>query len=234
MDQKTKILVCEDDENLGMLLKEYLRIKNYEVDLFPDGELGYKAFIKEKYDLCVLDVMMPKRDGFTLAQDIRALNNNVPIIFLSAKSLKEDVLEGFRSGADDYMTKPFNMEELIFRIEAILKRTNSQKDKSQTSFKFGKFSFDAKCKELVFEEEKMRLTTKETDLLMLLAQNGNNILERNYALKTIWIDDNYFNARSMDVYITKLRKKLQKDPTVQILNVHGKGYKLIYPELEQD
>lgn len=234
MDQKTKILVCEDDENLGMLLKEYLRIKNYEVDLFPDGELGYKAFIKEKYDLCVLDVMMPKRDGFTLAQDIRVLNNNVPIIFLSAKSLKEDVLEGFRSGADDYMTKPFNMEELIFRIEAILKRTNSQKDKSQTSFKFGKFSFDAKCKELVFEEEKMRLTTKETDLLMLLAQNGNNILERNYALKTIWIDDNYFNARSMDVYITKLRKKLQKDPTVQILNVHGKGYKLIYPELEQD
>jgi DNA-binding response OmpR family regulator len=158
----------------------------------------------------------------------------VPIIFLSAKSLKEDVLEGFRSGADDYMTKPFNMEELIFRIEAILKRTNSQKERAQTSFEFGKFTFDAKCKELVFEDEIMHLTTKETDLLMLLARNGNNVLERNYALKTIWIDDNYFNARSMDVYITKLRKKLQKDPTVQILNVHGKGYKLIYPEKEQD
>ena len=234
MNQKTKILVCEDDENLGMLLKEYLQIKNYDVDLFPDGELGYKAFLREKYDLCVLDVMMPKRDGFTLAQDIRTLNNGIPIIFLSAKSLKEDVLEGFRSGADDYMTKPFNMEELIFRIEAILKRTNGQKEKSQTLFTFGKFSFDAKCKELVFEEEKMSLTTKETELLMLLARNGNNILERNYALKTIWIDDNYFNARSMDVYINKLRKKLQKDPTVQILNVHGKGYKLIYPEVEQE
>ena len=234
MEQKTKILVCEDDENLGMLLREYLRIKNYDVDLFPDGELGFKAFSREKYDLCILDVMMPKKDGFTLAQDIRALNNSVPIIFLSAKSLKEDVLEGFRSGADDYMTKPFNMEELIFRIEAILKRTNSQKERAQTSFEFGKFTFDAKCKELVFEDEIMHLTTKETDLLMLLARNGTNVLERNYALKTIWIDDNYFNARSMDVYITKLRKKLQKDPTVQILNVHGKGYKLIYPEKEQD
>ena len=234
MEQKTKILLCEDDENLGMLLKEYLQVKNYDADLFPDGELGYKAFVKGKYDLCIFDVMMPKKDGFSLAQDIRVVDKKVPIIFLSAKTLKEDILEGFKIGADDYITKPFSMEELIFRIEAILRRINSAKEKNQTFFKLGEFTFDAQKKVLKIGDKETRLTTKENELLHLLAQNGNNILERNYTLKTIWVDDNYFNARSMDVYITKLRKLLKDDPNVGILNVHGKGYKLIFPEVAEE
>lgn len=234
MEQKTKILLCEDDESLGMLLKEYLQVKNYDADLLPDGELGYKAFIKGKYDLCIFDVMMPKKDGFSLAQDIRLIDKKTPIIFLSAKNLKEDILEGFKIGADDYITKPFSMEELIFRIEAILRRTNCAKERNQTLFQLGKFTFDAQRKSLKFaDNEPRRLTTKETELLLLLAQNGNSILERNYTLKTIWVDDNYFNARSMDVYITKLRKILKDDPDVSILNIHGKGYKLVFPVSEE-
>ncbi len=230
MENKTRILLCEDDESLGMLLKEYLQVKNYDAELYPDGELGYKAFTQSKYDLCILDVMMPKKDGFSLAQDIRLIDQKVPIIFLSAKTLKEDILSGFKIGADDYMTKPFSMEELIFRIEAILRRINSMKEKNQTLFHLGQFIFDSQRKMLKIGDKETRLTTKENELLYLLAQNGNNILERNYTLKTIWVDDNYFNARSMDVYITKLRKLLKDDPNVGILNVHGKGYKLIYPE----
>ncbi len=230
MENKTRILLCEDDESLGMLLKEYLQVKNYDAELYPDGELGFKAFAQGKYDLCILDVMMPKKDGFSLAQDIRLIDQKVPIIFLTAKTLKEDILSGFKIGADDYMTKPFSMEELIFRIEAILRRINSMKEKNQTLFQLGKFTFDAQRKTLKIDDKETRLTTKENELLFLLAQNGNNILERNYTLKTIWVDDNYFNARSMDVYITKLRKLLKEDPNVGILNVHGKGYKLIYPE----
>ena len=234
MEQKTRILLCEDDESLGMLLKEYLQVKNYEADLFPDGELGYKAFIKGTYDLCIFDVMMPKKDGFSLAQDIRLVNKKIPIIFLSAKTLKEDILEGFKIGADDYITKPFSMEELIFRIEAILRRINCSKDKNQTTFKLVLFTFDTQKKILTIGDKETRLTTKESELLHLLAQNGNSILERNYTLKTIWVDDNYFNARSMDVYITKLRKLLKDDPNVGILNVHGKGYKLIFPEVSEE
>lgn len=230
MENKTRILLCEDDESLGMLLKEYLQVKNYDAELYPDGELGFKAFAQGKYDLCILDVMMPKKDGFSLAQDIRLIDQKVPIIFLSAKTLKEDILSGFKVGADDYMTKPFSMEELIFRIEAILRRINSMKEKNQTLFHLGQFTFDSQRKMLKIGDKETRLTTKENELLFLLAQNGNNILERNYTLKTIWVDDNYFNARSMDVYITKLRKLLKDDPNVGILNVHGKGYKLIYPE----
>ncbi|MBR5469732.1 MAG: response regulator transcription factor [Paludibacteraceae bacterium] len=234
MEQKTRILLCEDDESLGMLLKEYLQVKNYEADLFPDGELGYKAFIKGTYDLCIFDVMMPKKDGFSLAQDIRLVNKKIPIIFLSAKTLKEDILEGFKIGADDYITKPFSMEELIFRIEAILRRMNCSKERNQTTFKLGLFTFDTQKKILTIGDKETRLTTKESELLHLLAQNGNSILERNYTLKTIWVDDNYFNARSMDVYITKLRKLLKEDPNVGILNVHGKGYKLIFPEVSEE
>lgn len=229
MEEKVKILLCEDDENLGMLLREYLQAKGLQTDLLPDGEAGYKAFMKNKYDLCVLDVMMPKKDGFSLAQDIRVLNSEVPIIFLTAKSLKEDILEGFKLGADDYITKPFSMEELLFRIEAILRRINGKKGKESTVYKIGKFSFDSQKQQLVIGEKSTKLTTKESELLTLLAAHSNDILERNYALKTIWIDDNYFNARSMDVYITKLRKHLKDDPEVEIINIHGKGYKLILP-----
>lgn len=228
MEQKTKLLLAEDDENLGLLLKEYLIAKGYEANLFPDGEAAYKGFVKEHYDICVLDIMMPKKDGFTLAKDIRIINSDIPIIFLTAKNLKEDVLEGFKMGADDYITKPFSMEELILRIEAILRRTSQEsQSNAQQVFTLGKFTFDTRKQILSDGDETVKLTTKESDLLKLLCQNANKVLERNYALKSIWIDDNYFNARSMDVYITKLRKHLKDEPSVEIINVHGKGYKLI-------
>ena len=228
MEQKTKLLLAEDDENLGLLLKEYLVAKGYDADLYPDGEAAYKGFMKEHYDICILDVMMPKKDGFTLAKDIRIVNAEIPVIFLTAKNMKEDVLEGFKLGADDYITKPFSMEELIMRIEAILRRTTLEgQSSSQQIFTLGKFTFDTRKQTLSEGDEAVKLTTKESELLKLLCQNANKVLERNYALKSIWIDDNYFNARSMDVYITKLRKHLKDEPSVEIINVHGKGYKLI-------
>lgn len=233
-DEKVKILLCEDDENLGMLLREYLQTKGYDVDLQPDGEAGYKAFTRNKFDLCVLDVMMPKKDGFALAADIRAMNADVPIIFLTAKSMKEDILQGFKLGADDYLSKPFSMEELLYRIESILRRVRGKRAKDVVSYQIGKYVFDAQKQTLDLHGEVKKLTTKESELLNLLAANANNILERNYALKTIWVDDNYFNARSMDVYITKLRKLLKDDNNVAIINIHGKGYKLIQPQIKED
>jgi two-component system, OmpR family, response regulator len=228
MEQKVKLLLAEDDENLGLLLKEYLIAKGYDATLFPDGDAAYKGFMNARYDICILDIMMPKKDGFTLAREIRVVNMDIPIIFLTAKNLKEDVFEGFKLGADDYLTKPFSMEELIFRIEAILRRTSQDAQaNNQMIFKLGKFSFDTRKQTLSEGNEMVKLTTKESDLLKLLCQNANKVLERNYALKSIWIDDNYFNARSMDVYITKLRKHLKDEPSIEIINVHGKGYKLI-------
>jgi two-component system, OmpR family, response regulator len=229
-ETKTRILLVEDDKNLGTLLKEYLVAKGYETTLAYDGEQGYKAFMKNPYDICILDVMMPVKDGFSLAQDIRSINSKIPIIFLTAKSMKEDVIEGFRLGGDDYITKPFSMEELLFRIEAILRRTNvNYKISSDAIFKIGIFNFDFNKQTLTNSStnSSIKLTTKESDLLRLLCNNANNVLDRNFALKTIWIDDNYFNARSMDVYITKLRKHLKEDPTIEIINIHGKGFKLI-------
>ncbi len=233
-DEKVKILLCEDDENLGMLLREYLITKGYDVDLQPDGEAGYKAFSRNKYEFCVLDVMMPKKDGFALAADIRSMNPEVPIVFLTAKSMKEDILQGFKLGADDYLSKPFSMEELLYRIESILRRVKGKRAKDVVTYQIGKFLFDAQKQLLVFEGEPKKLTTKESELLNLLAANANSILERNFALKTIWVDDNYFNARSMDVYITKLRKLLKDDQDVAIINIHGKGYKLITPQIKED
>ena len=230
MDEKLKILLCEDDENLGMLLREYLQAKGFTTELCADGELGYKAFLKTKFDICVLDVMMPKKDGFTLAKEIRNSNQDIPIIFLTAKTLKEDILEGFKIGADDYITKPFSMEELVFRIEAIIRRTKGKKNKESTVYRIGKFTFDTQKQLLCLGDEQRKLTTKENELLALLCSHANEILQRDFALKTIWIDDNYFNARSMDVYITKLRKHLKEDPQIEIINIHGKGYKLITPE----
>ncbi|MDD2380917.1 MAG: response regulator transcription factor [Mariniphaga sp.] len=228
MDQKTKLLLAEDDENLGLLLKEYLVAKGYETSLYPDGDAAFKGFMREHYDICILDIMMPKKDGFSLAKDIRMVNAEIPIIFLTAKNLKDDVIEGFKIGADDYITKPFSMEELIFRIEAILRRTSQELlAASELVFSLGKYTFDTRKQILADAEKTVKLTTKESDLLQLLCQNANKVLERNYALKSIWIDDNYFNARSMDVYITKLRKHLKDEPSVEIINVHGKGYKLI-------
>ena len=234
MDDKIKILLCEGDENLGMLLREYLQAKGFVAELCADGEAGFKAFLKTKFDICVLDVMMPKKDGFTLAQEIRSANTDVPIIFLTAKTLKEDILEGFKLGADDYITKPFSMEELVFRIEAILRRTKGKKSRESTVYRLGQFTFDTQKQLLQIGEKQTKLTTKENELLALLCSHSNEILQRDFALKTIWIDDNYFNARSMDVYITKLRKHLKDDPQIEIINIHGKGYKLITPEVDDE
>ncbi len=226
-DAKTKILLAEDDENLGSLLMEYLKAKSFDTDWVTDGEKAFKRFETIPYDLCVLDVMMPVKDGFTLAKEIRMINRDMPIIFLTAKSMKEDVFEGFSIGADDYITKPFSMEELLYRIEAILRRTKGTEATKQLVYTIGKYQFDTNKQILAFGDESQKLTTKESDLLKLLCNNANQILERNFALKAIWIDDNYFNARSMDVYITKLRKYLKDDPSIEIMNIHGKGYKLI-------
>lgn len=230
MEKKVKLLLAEDDENLGLLLKEYLIAKGYDTDLYPDGEAAYKGFTKnQSYNLCILDIMMPKKDGITLAKEIRLLNMDIPIVFLTAKNMKEDVLEGFKTGGDDYITKPFSMEELIFRIEAIMRRVSQDNNSHEDAiYKLGIYTFDSRKQILIGGEEgEIKLTTKESELLRLLCNNANKVLERNFALKTIWIDDNYFNARSMDVYITKLRKHLKDDPKVEIINVHGKGYKLI-------
>ena len=229
MKNEIKILLAEDDINLGSLLTQYLNAKGFNTDLYDDGVKAYEGFTLNKYDLCIFDVMMPKKDGFTLAKEIREINDAIPIIFLTAKTLKEDILEGFKIGADDYMTKPFVMDELLFRIEAIMRRINKNGDSSSVkdTYKLGIYEFDVNKQMLNVEGKNFKLTTKESELLALLCANRNSILERNKALQAIWKDDNYFNARSMDVYITKLRKHLNKDDSIEILNVHGKGYKLI-------
>ncbi len=226
--KKATILLAEDDHNLGPLLRNYLTLKDYETFLASDGAQALKNYKKGRFSLCILDVMMPQIDGFTLAKEIRVIDPDVPIIFLTAKNLKEDILEGFKSGADDYMTKPFSMEELLYRIEAILRRSVKREPESkQQTYSIGEFTFDTMKQLLIRGDHTIKLTTKESELLELLCSHKNEILERNFALKAIWADDNYFNARSMDVYITKLRKYLKKDPSLEILNIHGKGYKLL-------
>jgi two-component system OmpR family response regulator len=225
---KIRILLAEDDSNLGILLRNYLTAKNYETKLFSNGILALEAFSSSSFDLCLLDIMMPEMDGLTLAKEIRLIKPESPIIFLTAKNQKEDIIEGFRTGADDYISKPFSMEELLYRIEAILRRASSAfVNKPKESYTIGGYTFDPLKQILSYRNQPVKLTTKESELLELLCRQGNDILERNFALKTIWIDDNYFNARSMDVYITRLRKYLRKDPDVKILNIHGRGYKLI-------
>ena len=225
--EEVNILLCEDDESLGMLLREYLEAKGYNTTLCQDGEEGLNAYLSGKFDLCILDVMMPRMDGFTLASKIRELNYDMPFMFLTAKNLKDDVRAGFELGADDYITKPFSMEEVVLRIEAILRRVRGKKNKDMTLRQIGNFTFDTQKQILTMDGIQEKLTTKEAELLTLLSNRPNELLQRDYALKTIWIDDNYFNARSMDVYITKLRKHLKADPNVEIINVHGKGYKLV-------
>ena len=231
MEQKLHILLCEDEESLGMLLREYLQAKGYDAELYLDGESGYKAFMRSKFDMCLLDVMMPKMDGFTLAREMRMQNPDVPIIFLTAKNLKEDILEGLKLGADDYLTKPFSMDELVYRMEAILRRVKGKNQRNVVRYQLGKFVFDVQRQILSDGDNQTKLTTKESELLTLLCAHANEVLERELALKTIWIDDNYFNARSMDVYITKLRKHLRDDDSIEINNVHGKGYRLIAPNI---
>lgn len=225
---KNRILLVEDDENLGSLLKEYLSIKGYETTLASNGIKGYEAFMQHKYDICVLDVMMPYKDGLSLAKDIREINSEIPILFLTAKSMQEDVIEGFKAGGDDYIKKPFNMEELQLRLEALLRRTKKQAEPLTQDYQLGKYIFNPNTRTLSYEEEVSKLTTKESDLLKMLIEKKNDVLERTLALKEIWGDDTYFNARSMDVYITKLRKLLSKEPSIEIINIHGKGFKLIH------
>lgn len=232
MENKLHILLCEDEESLGMLVREYLQAKGYDAELYLDGEAGYKAFVKGEYDMCLLDVMMPKMDGFTLARELRMINAEVPIMFLTAKNLKDDILEGFKLGADDYLTKPFSMDELVYRMEAILRRVKARNKQMAVRYQLGRFVFDTQRQLLTIGDKSTKLTTKESELLTMLCTHMNDVLERDLALKTIWIDDNYFNARSMDVYITKLRKHLKEDPQIEIINIHGKGYKLIVPDAE--
>jgi len=223
-----RILLAEDDDNLGILLRNYLIAKNYDTVLFINGSQALEAFPTGSFSLCILDIMMPEMDGLALAREIRLASPEMPVIFLTARNQQEDILEGFRSGADDYITKPFSMEELILRIEAILRRTTGVTTaKKEDSYSIGQYTFDPLKQILSYREQQIKLTTKESELLELLCRNENLILERNFALKAIWIDDNYFNARSMDVYISRLRKYLSKDPAVKIVNVHGRGYKLL-------
>jgi DNA-binding response OmpR family regulator len=226
---KYRILLAEDDNNLGKVLKDSLELEDNYVELFTDGDQAWKSFNKDDFDICILDVMMPLKDGFTLAKEIKKVAPNMPIIFLTAKSMKEDKLEGFRLGADDYMTKPFSFEELQLRIEAIMRRVDSAvlPSKTQTEFSIGKYKYIDNERALIIENESHKLTTKEAELLKLLAHNTNKIVDRDIALKTIWGNDNYFTGRSMDVYITKLRKYLKEDENIEIVNIHGQGFKLI-------
>lgn len=226
---KTKILLVEDDPSLGPLLQEYLEAKGFETKLANDGVKGADVFFKGSFDLLLLDVMMPNKDGITLAKEIRVADKNIPIIFLTAKSMKEDALEGFHAGADDYITKPFSMEELLARVNAVLRRTNKVRstESDEVNFTIGAYSFNSQKQLLLINNNEQKLTTKESQLLRLLCVHKNDVLDRNFALKTIWQDDNYFNGRSMDVYIAKLRKYLKDDTKVEIINIHGKGFKLL-------
>ncbi len=228
LKNSAKILLIEDDPNLGLILQENLELQGFEVDLCTDGEEGRTTFLQNKFDLCLLDVMLPKKDGFTLAGEIRKINQDIPIIFLTAKALKEDRIEGFKIGGDDYITKPFSMEELLLRIQAVLKRSrHSTVAENQKMFSIGDYEFDTEKQVLQIHHKKQKLTYKEAELLRLLCLHKNAILERELALKLIWGEDTFFNGRSMDVFITKLRKYLKEDSQLQIVNVHGKGFKLV-------
>lgn len=226
-----KILLVEDDPNLGLLLQDYLQLKGkFEVLLCKDGDEGLKAFTKHTYDLLILDVMMPKKDGFTLGKEIRRINSQVPIIFATAKGMIEDKTQAFNLGGDDYITKPFRIEELLLRINALLKRAGSsekQEEEKQTKFKIGRYFFDYTSQFITINDEQQKLSTKEAELLRLLCLRKNEVLTREEALLNIWHDDNYFNGRSMDVFLSKIRKYLRDDPAVEIINVHGRGYKLL-------
>lgn len=226
-----KLLLVEDDPNLGSLLQEYLNGKGYSTDWAKDGQEGWDRFLALHYDLCVLDVMMPKKDGFALAREIRMSGKkDVPIIFLTARSMKEDTIQGLKLGGDDYLTKPFDREVLLARIEAVLRRYSKSQPESREAeavYKVGAYTFHYDIQQLSYNGEKFKLTSKESELLKLFCQNANQPVSRSYALKMIWGDDSYFNARSMDVYITKLRKHLKNDPAVQIINLHGEGFRLV-------
>jgi DNA-binding response OmpR family regulator len=230
MNKKKKILLVEDDPNFGSIMKSYLELNEFQVVLRPDGKQGLAAFMQEPFDICILDVMMPEMDGFTLAREIKKVNSRIPFIFLTAKSLKEDMLEGFRTGADDYITKPFDSEVLLFKLHAILKR-NSQRNEEEpepTEIRVGKFVFNIPLRTLTEGHEKFQLSPKEAQLLKMLCTAKDGILLRKDALEQIWGADNYFNGRSMDVFIARLRKYLKADPGIEIANIHGNGFRIIH------
>ena len=228
---KPKILLCEDDTNLGMVLKNYLELNEYEVTLERDGRLGLAAFQREKFDICLLDVMMPNMDGFTVAEEIRDINPDVPLFFLSAKTMKDDIIQGYKLGADDYITKPFDSDVLLLKIKAILKRNEElHKEEANAEFDLGKYHFNPRLRELIVNGKTQTLSPKENELLKMLSEYKNDLLPREAALKKIWGSDTYFNGRSMDVYIAKLRKYLKEDSKIEIVNIHGNGFRLVVTE----
>ena len=231
--ENKKILLVEDDPNFGTVLKDYLSLNDYDVTHAKDGLEGLIMFKNDDFDLCILDVMMPRKDGFSLAKDIRSTNSEVPIIFLTAKTMKEDVLKGYQAGADDYLNKPFDSEVLLYKIKAILQRKDAEQSTEEETFEFkiGSFDFNSKLRHLSFQgKEAQKLSPKESKLLKMLAVYKNDLMPRELALTKIWRDDNYFTSRSMDVYIAKLRKYLKEDDKVEILNIHGEGFRLIEKE----
>jgi two-component system, OmpR family, response regulator len=228
--KKPKILLCEDDTNLGMVLKNYLELNDFDVTLERDGRLGLAAFQREHVDLCLLDVMMPHMDGFTLAEEIRDVNPDVPLFFISAKTMKEHIIQGYKLGADDYISKPFDSEVLLLKIRAILKRNDDlNKEADNKEFDLGSYHFHPKLRQLVHNGKTQILSPKENELLKMLAEHLNDLLPREAALKKIWGSDTYFNGRSMDVYIAKLRKYLRDDSNIEIVNIHGNGFRLVAP-----
>jgi len=234
------ILLVEDDRNFGDVLRSYLEMHDYDVTLATDGEAGWDTYKKGSYDLCILDVMMPKKDGFTLGKEIKEDNPRVPLVFLTAKALKEDVIDGFKIGADDYITKPFNSEELLYRVQAVLKRSSVEEKpkEDKKEFEIGKFHFNFPLRILTFDpsgaKEKDKLSPKEAQLLKLFCEYKNDVLPRSVALTQIWEEDNYFTARSMDVFVTKLRKYLKRDDNLEIINIHGNGFRLIDKQEVED
>ncbi len=232
MADKAKILLVEDDRNFGSVLKSYLEMNDFYVDWVDDGKHALHTFNSGNYQLCVLDVMLPNVDGITIAKSIKELNPNIPFIFLTAKTLKEDILKGYQTGADDYLTKPFDSEVLIYKIKAILQRNNNSDnipEEDQDIFQLGKYTFKYRVRTLFIANKSIKLSPKEAELLKLLCTHKNDILYRDLALKSIWGEEGYFTTRSMDVYITKLRKYLKNDPSIEILNVHGNGFRLLIP-----
>jgi DNA-binding response OmpR family regulator len=230
MENNKKILLVEDDQNFGIVLRDYLTLNDFEVTLAKNGMEGFEKFKKDNFDLCILDVMMPYKDGYTLAKEIREKNKDVPLVFLTAKSMKEDVIKGYKVGADDYLNKPFDSDVLLMKIKAIIQRKASENKNEPVKFEFqiGKFLLNSKLRFLKFDDnEPIKLSPKESDLLKMMAIYENDLMPRELALTKIWREDNYFTSRSMDVYIAKLRKYLKEDPSVEILNIHGEGFRLV-------
>ena len=223
----SRILLVEDDQSFGVVLKDYLMMNDYDVTLAVDGELGLKAFMEDEYDLCIFDVMMPKKDGFSLAEDVKKINKNMPIIFLTARNMKEDILKGYQLGADDYITKPFDTELLLYKIKAILQRSVVLEEEEQEHFEISNIIFDSVLRQLKVNDKEYKLSPKENELLKMLCLHRTDFMPRDLALRKIWKKENYFTARSMDVYIAKLRKILKDDDSLEIINVHGEGFRLL-------